>query len=490
MRVIISRAAPWVAAVAIILVPACGSDGDGGNGPPPGDDLEVASVHPADGATQADANSSVSVVFDRELNAGTVVPAAFVLTTGTDTLETVVQYNTTNHSVAIEAPLLPGQDYQAVVATTVSGADGEGLADEFQWNFTTRAWQEASLGPINGSSPNALLVDDGGTLHLLYWEVVAGPIDVLRYGTCASQCRSAANWTMVSLDTTNSGGPVGIAIGSGGETAIAYQLGSSADLRFGLCVSGCLTPAGWALTTVGLVPGNEGYSMVGLAAESGGFHILTGVGNGAIIELAYAGCPANCAVAANWSFNTADAHALGSGVLARSPDGTLHLLYNVTDNGAKLRYANCSSGCFVTTNWQHVDLGFSAGNPALVADDGGELHAVVSRSGIVEYLHCPGPCLTANQWSSTLADDYQSSPPHAGIAVGPGGRLHVVIASDDNQELRYANCVTTCTSESGWEVTGTRPATILRHPKVVVDGAGFVHSIFEDLGTGTLKAAE
>ena len=487
MRVL-ARCVAWFLCVPTLVL-ACGSD-DGGNGPPAGDDLEVTSVHPANGTSQADANSAVSVVFDRDLNPATVIPSAFTITGPGQTLVTQVQYNSANHSVSINAPLLPQEDYQGVIETSVSGSDGEHLSDEYQWSFSTRAWQEASLGPVNGSKATALLADPNGTLHLLFWEAVAGPRDLLRYGSCVSQCESASNWTLVPLDTANSGGPVGITMGSSGELAIAYQFSSSADLRFGLCASGCGTPAGWQLVTLGLVPGNEGYSMVGLAAESGGFHILTGAGNGSIIELVYAGCPGNCAVAGSWGFNAADSHTLGPGSLARSPDGSLHVLYNVTDNGAKLRYASCSAGCFVTANWQYIDLGSSAGIPALVADDAGELHAIVSRSGIVEYLHCPGPCLNPNQWSSTLADDYQSSPPHAGIAVGPAGRLHIVVANDATNELRYGTCVTACTTAASWQVKGARPGSTMRHPQVVVDGAGFVHSIYEDLGSSTLKTAE
>jgi len=488
MRVIARCVAAFLFAPTVVLV-GCGSD-DGGNGPPAGEDLEVSSVHPAAGSTQADANSSVSVVFDRELSPATVTAAAFTIAAGGDILVSQITYNSSNHSVRIDAPLVPGEDYQGSVGTTVQGIDGEQLPGEFQWNFTTRSWQEAGLGPLNSASGTALIADPNGTLHLLFWEAVAGPRDLLRYGSCASQCESASNWTLVGLDTANSGGPVAVAIGSGGEIAIAYQLSSSADLRFGLCASNCLTPAGWTLTTLGLVPGNEGYSMVGLAAESAGFHILTGVGNGALIELVYAGCPGSCAVAGNWSSNTADPHALGPGTLARSPDGTLHLLYNVTDNGAKLRYANCSSGCLTTANWQHIDLGPSAGAPGLIADETGELHGIFSRSALVNYLHCSSSCLNANQWLSTEVDTYQASPPQAAIAVGPAARLHVVIASDDNNELRYATCVRACTANASWQVKGARPGSTMRHPQVVVDDAGFIHSVFQDLGSNTMKAAE
>lgn len=487
MRVIRSIA-PLMALV-VLSLPGCGSDSDG-NGPPAGDDLEVVSVHPADGSVQADANSPVAVVFDRALSPATILPTAFTITGGGQTLVTLLSYNSGNHSITMDAPLLPDEDYQAVVKTSVSGLGGERLPAEYQWDFSTRAWEEAGLGAVNGSKATALLADPVGTLHLLFWEAIAGPRDLLHYGSCTSQCESALSWTLVPLDTANSGGPVAITIGSSGEVAIAYQLSSSADLRFGLCAAGCGSPAGWQLTTLGLVPGNEGYSMVGLAAEGSGFHILTGVGNGAIIELVYAGCPGSCAVAGNWSFNTADPHSLGAGSLARSRDGTLHVLYNVTDNGAKLRYASCIVSCLVTANWQFIDLGSSAGNPALIADAAGELHAVVSRSARVNYLHCPGPCLNSNQWSSTEVDTYQSGPPHAAIAKDPDGRLHLVDANDDSQQLRYATCVTACTSPGSWQVKGARPGTTMRHPQVVVDAAGFVHSVFEDLGSSMLKVAQ
>ena len=489
MRVIARCVASFLFAPTMVLA-ACGSD-DGGNGPPAEEDLEVSSVHPAAGSTQADANSSVSVVFDRDLSTATVTAAAFTIATGGETLISQVSYNSSNHSVRIDAPLLPGEDYQGSVETTVRGIDGERLSDQFQWNFTTRSWQDASLGPINGASGTALVVDPGGTLHLLFWEGIAGPMDRLSYARCSSQCGSASNWTVVGLDSSNSGGPAGLAIGSSGEVAIAYQLSSSADLRFGLCASNCLTTAGWTLATLGLVPGNEGYSMVELGAEpAGGFQLLTGASNGSFIELIYASCTTACSVPGNWQFNTADPHSVGPGSLARSPDGTLHLLYDVVDGGPKLRYATCSANCLVTASWQNIDMGSSAGAAALIADDDGELHGVLSRSALVNYLHCPSSCLNANQWSSTEVDTYQASPPQAAIAVGPTARLHVVIASDDNNELRYATCVTACTVNASWQVNGARPGNTMRHPQVGVDGAGFVHSVYEDIGSSSLKAAE
>jgi len=488
MRVYARFLAALLAAPALLLAPGCGSD-DGGNGPPAGDNLEVSSVHPSAGSTQADANADVSVVFDRDLTAATVTPAAFIVASGPDTLMAQVQYSNSTHSVVINAPLLPNEDYQGSVNTTVTGAEGERLSGKYQWNFTTRAWQEAGLGPINGSGGTAFIVDQSGRLHLLFWEAIAGPRDLLRYATCNSQCSSASNWSMVGLDTTNSGGPVSIAIGSNGEVAIGYQLASSANLRFGICTSGCLAQAGWQLTTLGLSPGNEGYSLVALAAESGGgFHLLTGLGNG--IELVYANCTGSCTTAANWQFNVVDPHPIGPGSLTRSPDGAFHIIYDVTDGGSQLRYATCSTGCLVTANWHSTDLGSSSGPAALVADDAGGLHGVLGRAGLVNYLACSSSCLVSSQWSSTPIDTYQCCAPHAAIAVGPNGRFHAVIGHDDSNEFRYATCVTACTSQASWRVKEARPGDSIRHPQVVVDGAGFVHSVYEDLASSTMKAAQ
>jgi hypothetical protein len=115
---------------------------------------------------------------------------------------------------------------------------------------------------------------------------------------------------------------------------------------------------------------------------------------------------------------------------------------------------------------------------------------VLGRAGLVNYLACSSSCLVSSQWSSTPIDTYQCCAPHAAIAVGPNGRFHVVIGHDDSNEFRYATCVTACTSQASWRVKEARPGDSIRHPQVVVDGAGFVHSVYEDLASNTMKAAQ
>lgn len=165
----------------------CGGDGDGSGGPPPGGaELVVQSVRPPDGTTEADPLSPVVASFGSALHQATVTPAAFPISRDGQPITTTATYDGASHSVVIEAPLVPGVDYEAAIETAVRGEGGETLAQRFEWAFTTRSWQSAAPGTVTGNKGLAMTADPDGRLHLLFWTPNPGGGDDLAYATCAT----------------------------------------------------------------------------------------------------------------------------------------------------------------------------------------------------------------------------------------------------------------------------------------------------------------
>jgi len=236
-----ARVHPCLFLVALLL--ACGSDGDNAGGPPPAGTLTIESVRPPDGSTQADPLSPIVVSFDAAVAPTSITADALPLTRDGEAVPTIVAYDATTRSATVTAPLLPGTSYSAAVESTVEGTGGEHLDQRFEWSFATRPWETTPLEPVSGSNGLAMAADPDGRLHLLFWTPAGGGQE-LRYATCATQCLVPANWTAVTLDQANGGGPLAI-LADGTSLQIAYQNASAAKLFYATCDAGCTTAASW-----------------------------------------------------------------------------------------------------------------------------------------------------------------------------------------------------------------------------------------------------
>lgn len=101
----------------------------------------VNSVTPRAGATGVPVNRSVTVVFNKQMNAATDTPATFTLQTGGIPVPGAVRYDAPRQSALFtpDEPLLPATDYTATVTTGVADAAGRPLTSAISWSFSTGA---------------------------------------------------------------------------------------------------------------------------------------------------------------------------------------------------------------------------------------------------------------------------------------------------------------------------------------------------------------
>jgi hypothetical protein len=122
-----------IALVGALFLGGCG-DG-GGNGIEP-DNPEVIATYPEDGATDIGLNPLIRVWFDQELDEATVDSAAFhVAGAVTERFE----YDASDRVVRLylRELLAPESDYEIMIDSTITSADGDPMAEDRSFGFTT-----------------------------------------------------------------------------------------------------------------------------------------------------------------------------------------------------------------------------------------------------------------------------------------------------------------------------------------------------------------
>jgi hypothetical protein len=214
-----------------------GSRGPGGT-PPPGDTTAptVTGTSPAAGATGVAVTANVTGTFSEAMDASTITPATFTLTTGTTTVPAAVTYNSTGLVATLnpDADLAAGTTYTATIRGGTSGVKdvaGNALAADRTWTFTTAAAGGTETVTLTATADS--YVDSGatgtnfGTATVM--RVDASPVDTtyLKFDlspyagrtlqSATLQLRSAAN---ASTGTQN---VKVVAVDTWTETGITYN---------------------------------------------------------------------------------------------------------------------------------------------------------------------------------------------------------------------------------------------------------------------------
>jgi hypothetical protein len=125
----------------------------------------VLGVSPPNGNTNvAITNSLINATFNVDLNAATVNTSTFTLTTGGSPVAGSVSYNSTTRQPLFtpSASLTNSTTYTATLTTGIKDLNGNTLASNYVWSFTTVA-----PGVINlGGEPNFSGTDDPQEVHL------------------------------------------------------------------------------------------------------------------------------------------------------------------------------------------------------------------------------------------------------------------------------------------------------------------------------------
>ena len=100
----------------------------------------VASVTPANGASNVSLGTSVSATFSEAILPASVTGTSFVLRNGADTVAASVSASGSTATLQPSAPLQPGVTYSATLLSGANGIKdlaGNALAADYSWSFTT-----------------------------------------------------------------------------------------------------------------------------------------------------------------------------------------------------------------------------------------------------------------------------------------------------------------------------------------------------------------
>jgi len=151
----------------LVLLTSCGggsaTPGGGINSPAP----SVSSMSPSANTTGVSVGSTVSAVFDKDMNASTINNSTFYIRkTGTSTnVAGTVSYNAGSRT-ALFAPsqtLLPGTSYTATITAGVQTSYGISMAAPATWSFSTSAAATYTIsGTISNLNGTVVLQNNGG----------------------------------------------------------------------------------------------------------------------------------------------------------------------------------------------------------------------------------------------------------------------------------------------------------------------------------------
>jgi hypothetical protein len=250
------RIRPWLAAVLVGALAACGGGGRdevlGFNGVPP---PTVTAVTPANNATAVAVNAPITATFSEPMAALTN-GASFTVTCaapcvgpgGTVALDSTQRIAT--FSLASGSTLLNGTTYTATVTAAKSLATGLALVSPFVWQFTTVAAPPTvtAVAPVN----NATGVPVNNTIiTAAFSEPMAAITGAASFTVaCAAPCTSPSG--TVTLDSTNRIATYRLATGSSLAASTTYTATVTAakSLATGLTLA---SPYVWQFTT-GVAP--------------------------------------------------------------------------------------------------------------------------------------------------------------------------------------------------------------------------------------------
>lgn len=172
--------------------------------------------------------------------------------------------------------------------------------------------------------------------------------------------------------------------------------------------------------------------------------------------------------------------------IVSSSDGTQRVTY-VDATTDRLKYAACASDCTVAGNWQRgvIDQSVDVDSYTSLKVKSGVRHVVYydRTNGNLRYASCASECYLENKWRKVTIAQTGDVGMFASLAIGGNGRLHVTYADATNYGLRYATCLTSCTSAANWQrTTAVGGISTVSHTSIAAGGDGRVHVAFHNHG--------
>ncbi len=223
--------------------------------------------------------------------------------------------------------------------------------------------------------------------------------------------------------------------------------------------TGTGTGGGGGATGGGAAGGGSGGGSTG--GGSGG---STGGGTGGSGGSTGGGTGGSGGGAAQLKTVTFDTFAFFKPQLVASPDGALHMLFNLNTSPSSVRYARCASACGVGANWTTTILatGQFTGSTRLAVGADNRVHAMYETSGTgvpseINYATCATNCAQIASWTKVnLASLFGGgwSSPSRGIplVIDAQNRLSFTVdrSTYSGGGLTLATCGADCTNLANW----------------------------------------
>lgn len=112
----------------------------------------IISTNPAGGATGVAVNGTITATFSEEMDASTITPDTFFISDGNHTIEGTISYSQSDKTVTFTpiSPLSSSTTYTATITTEVRDIDGDAMASDYTWSFTTT---DVTVPAISSTNP-------------------------------------------------------------------------------------------------------------------------------------------------------------------------------------------------------------------------------------------------------------------------------------------------------------------------------------------------
>jgi Big-like domain-containing protein len=280
------------------------------------------------------------------------------------------------------------------------------------------------------------------------------------------------------------------------EVEVTTGVRTTADSALGAAARWSFATRAWSATTAHT--GNVGQYTSLVVDGSGRRHVT--YYNAAIGNLEYVTCTSRCTVPQgvyeSWGSGTT-VDSLGSvghhTSLGVDGDGRLHVSYLDNTNG-NLKYATCAGpgACNLAANWQATTVdtsGFVGRFTSLAVDASGRLHVsyVDDTKQDLKYATCVSACTTGASWQVVTVDSLAVVEQHTSLVVDASGRLHVSYPTSG--VLKYATCAAPCTTTARWQAATVDASFAGAYTSLAVVASGRLHVSYTDAATQDLKYA-
>ena len=331
-----------------------------------------------------------------------------------------------------------------------------------------------------GPTTTSIAVDSSGHKHVSYRGQNIGG---LRYATDAS-----GSWVVTTVDTASAAGYYSsIAIDSNDVLHISYFDDTNKDLKYATCSRSCTTASNWNKVSVD-TSNNVGYYTSIAIDSNDAVHISHFDDTNKHPK--YATCSSGCTTASNW--DNVQVETSGSGgyfsSIAIDSNDAVHMSYFRWTN-SEFKYATCSSGCTMTSNWNTVsfDSVGSLGtghNPSLAIDSNDGVHVSYfdATNNDLKYATCSSGCTTASNWNKVSVDTTGDVGYHSSIGIDSNDAVHISYFDETNDDLKYATCSSGCTTASNWNNETVDSIGLTGYyTSIAIDTNDVIHiSYFED----------